>query len=401
MGKLIDTKQIEDLLLRGKELEKRMLNSEREKVETLPKTNPAAIFSFANPSRSSKNPLFEDYPNIDFGGVGAVDVEFERVKLLIDEATLIDPDYKDIRNASAEKVKQKALDLEKTNDVVFTDLDGLKLNILEFECENMNLKTRLKNEKVALEVSLPISGKDGGDMFDTSRFFAKKNTGDVWFFNNEIAQTLNIQEGEFKALINSSVKFKLQLSSVNPRTNDTIITTLAEGDFSLERLVLAPGYLGSFVVPLKTKIPLNAGKEAGKKDTKKTGKATKAAPTNIIEAETSAGNLTINCQLTSSKADEKRAIRQIEFKEEVPREPTQQSFLPLQMMLYVERIPKVIERRQPDIKPRNIYLSYKIYGTSETIKSDVYWKSDAPYIDHEMLFPLSIESIMKMVRVLC
>lgn len=415
----LESYKIDDILQRTKELEKRMLNSERERIEPPPRTNPSALFSVTNPVRSRpymdsifpRGPILEDFPNVDFDGTetGKLDqsVELERAKLMIDEAALMDNRAERGRSGSPERGKKEARNAEGKSEITFNDIDGLKLNIIEFECDNETLKTRLKSEKVALEVSLPVAAgasQEGEEaLFDTSRFFAKKNIDNVWYFNNELAQALNLQEGDFKALINAGVKFKLQLNTINPRTNDTITMILAEGEFSLEKVVLSPGYFGSFMVPLKTRIPLNAGKSAEKKAPKKATKqpivkTTKSSSElNLLETESIAGNLTINCRLTSSKHEDTRVIggRKEETAKTVA--PQQHSYLPLQMMLYIERIPKIIERTQLDFPFRNIYVSYKIYGTNETIRSDIRWKTNAPYLDHQMVFPLSPEAIMKMV----
>ena len=67
------------------------------------------------------------------------------------------------------------------------------------------------------------------------------------------------------------------------------------------------------------------------------------------------------------------------------------------MLLYLEKIPRISPRSEIEFPFRNIYISYKIYGSNERITTDVRWKTNTPYINHKMIFPLNHELILDMV----
>ena len=73
-----------------------------------------------------------------------------------------------------------------------------------------------------------------------------------------------------------------------------------------------------------------------------------------------------------------------------------QSFVPLQMLVYIERAVRLESRKGKELPFRNAYVAYKIYSTGERVKTHVRWRTNTPYFDHKMVFPIGKEHIKRM-----
>mmetsp|Transcript_36759 Transcript_36759/g.32981 ORF Transcript_36759/g.32981 Transcript_36759/m.32981 type:complete len:221 (-) Transcript_36759:5279-5941(-) len=102
----------------------------------------------------------------------------------------------------------------------------------------------------------------------------------------------------------------------------------------------------------------------------------------------------IKCQFTSSKRN--ASSSNVEKVIDHSAVMGHGSYTNLQMMLYIEKIPKVVPRADKEFPFRNVYISYKIYGSNEGVRTDVRWRTNTPYIDHKMVIPISQDHMQKM-----
>ena len=259
----IDTQfesQIDQLILKGKDLQQKMAQAEHENLSNYPKSSPYEIF----PSNAALPPStvigfaparFEPkLPDIYFDKAALnQSIELEKLKLGLDNAALLG------ENEDAER-KNEPKDKEQ---LTFDKIDNMKVVVCDFECDNDNLLTRLKNEKVLIECLVPnvSMSTETNPIYDTFKFYSRETNYNKFIFNNEISQTLDMKEGELKLLINSSIHFRIFLqtqNSANPKNFEEISLEVARGTFPLEKLVLSLGYSGSFVVKMMSKIPLDS-----------------------------------------------------------------------------------------------------------------------------------------------
>jgi len=397
--------QINQLILKGRGLASQMAAAERE-------TSP-----FKSPSFGSNQPFrytdlrpdrFVEYPISKYGlattHIPQVEfdrdalnksVELEKIKLEIDDAALLGSPT---RQPAPKNEPQETREEPSDGQLHFSEIDSLKINIMELDCKNENLRKRMADAKVFIEVAVPTSASTPENpIFDTYKFFAKDAGSRIWIFNNEINQAILPKDGEFKKLFFANVKFKVFIATPD-KSNKIGETNLevASGEMSLEKVILSPGYAGTFYIKLNSKVPSENLQAKAKTTPKKDTKATKVVKpaVNLVKAEgnTEVGELKCAFKFASSKAPKVTRV-------ERPVESQYQSgggFTPLQMLLYIEKIPKIIPREEKEFPFRNIYIAYKIYGSTERVVTDVRWKTNTPYIDHKMVFPISGEHISKM-----
>jgi hypothetical protein len=75
------------------------------------------------------------------------------------------------------------------------------------------------------------------------------------------------------------------------------------------------------------------------------------------------------------------------------------SDLQAQMLVYVERVQRISSRPAIDNPFRNLYVSFKMYGTTVVVKSPVRQRTNTPFIDHKTIMPVSYDSALKMEKV--
>ena len=121
-----------------------------------------------------------------------------------------------------------------------------------------------------------------------------------------------------------------------------------------------------------------------------------------VEGEVYSGDLHVNLSLLTISKPERQTSPKPD-RRQTPRRVTELeggsisnfSSLNFQMLLYIE---KAMNIQPVSNRARNIFIRYKVYGTTEVIETTVNWGECNPRFEHKMILPLSFELIQKMVN---
>ncbi len=335
-------------------------------------------------------------------------VDLVREKLRIEHDALIEDSEGGIQDTEPQRDSGKG-------GLNFNQIDGLKIRIHEFICENINFREKINDRKIYIECLVPSSVSTAEHpVYDTYKFFSGDSEGLVWQFNNEFTKNIAQKEGEFKKLFSSNIIFKIFMANQDPanKTASNYNFEIASGELNVEKIILTPGYAGQFYIKMTSKAPLTQAAQPAKPDSKTpsktTGrrgaspapvpqKTTKAA-TSLVKSEnlTEVGDLKVFCKFTGSKVEEEEEKPKSSMAQ-TRQEPRQENtFVPLQALLYIDRIPKIINRKDAQFPFRNVYIAFRIYGTSEKVQTETRWKTNTPYFDYKLIFPISLDHLVKM-----
>jgi len=332
-------------------------------------------------------------------------VDLVREKLRIEHDALIE-DHEEREEAEPQRDSGKG-------GLNFNQIDGLKIRILEFICENINFREKINDRKIYVECLVPSSvSTPEHPIYDTYKFFSGDSEGLVWQFNNEFTKNIAQKEGEFKRLFSSNIIFKIFMANQDPanKTPSNYNFEIASGELNVEKIILTPGYAGQFYIKMSSKAPLTQppAKPDSKTPSKTTGKrgaspapvaqkTTKAA-TSLVKSETltEVGDLKVFCKFTGSKVEEQEEKPKSSMAQTRQESRPENTFVPLQALLYIDRIPKIINRKDAQFPFRNVYIAFRIYGTSEKVQTETRWKTNTPYFDYKLIFPISLDHLVKM-----
>ena len=337
--------------------------------------------------------------------------ELERIKLELDGAFLFDNEFE------TEFKTQKEVAGLSDRALEFNQVDGLRVKINDFVCDDPNFRQKMEKGKLLLECKVPDSS-DSHDklLFADYKFFSRDCEGRSWIFNNVINQNITLQEGELRKLLNTNLTFKLLLISQETvkKGKSDHVEEIASGELSLEKVIVSPNYLGNFNVKMKSRVSVDHYKEnikgevatkqkrnsltgAGPHKTK--AAAANARPTMLVDI----GDLKIFCMFTSTRPKEIQQTLIVHHPQNqaVFEEPRAAEHLdiPLQILLDIQNVSKTISKAGAKAQQRNIFISHKVYGTSQMVKTDVVDATGGTHIGHRIVFPISGEHLRRMSHV--
>jgi len=422
-------KQVDKLISGGMELRKRMMMAEQNKDLDISKTlddllhnsgDSSGIFAVGKPTNILPRPtdyLFsgnwkKDYAPVTsqqsfnpWGGNRGQEPTAHRSKEAELESIRLQMDYPtDFRSPVHQPPQRSGPEAAPS----YGDIKRHRLYIKVFKVLNPLLRERLRGKAVSLEVAYPVFNSSPIPSESYKFLGDEEKYGEQFVFNQEIDSELDVRKVGLQKVSGAKVGFILRLKGGQQGLPDS---DLCRGELEMERILLAPNF------DLKAQIRMNIVI-----DTDRTRKVTVsksdlpklpviAGEAGVIDLETKLYNPDAPLPIFN-QPQQALLTTLVPIEEPNPNmsfmppplplliTPTQpgasNDYLsqPVCMFLHVRDI-RCMPRPQ-EHPPRNIYLEHKIFGTPESIRSQICWNNDSPIVDHRVTIPLSRESIEMM-----
>ena len=240
--------QIDQLILKTKDLTNQMMTAEGgQRGESFDRTFGLEGQRQSYNQRQRVGGASGSYiPNFDFDKNALnKDHDLERIRLELEGAALLGG--ADAKERGSTNAPQRDTGNDE-GELHFSQIDTLKVNVMEFDCSSEILNKRMGDGNVFVECLVPASSSTPENpIFDDYKFYAKDHARKNWVFNNEIAQRILPKDGEFKKLFDAIIQIKVFLAPSKPSEP---AMEIASGEINLEKVILSPGYQGTFFIKM-------------------------------------------------------------------------------------------------------------------------------------------------------
>lgn len=443
-------KKLEDIINPGKDLYERMLKAEEDGLSgsigdygrnSSNAGGPMGLNGAFSPSFSEFNRP-SDNRDLNVGGLRSKEAELARVNFVMSDPRLAlgyqspnDPFFGQDQQQQAygkgdisQTVGLRPLELK--------EIDKTKLSVEDFVCSNPLLKTKLKDQRVKLIVQFPglnnsqsKNSKKQEIIEDTYNFINRggpESAEGVYLFNQEIVSATDFKEGGLGSMGSKKIKFFIKAKEILPSSpNQGQFVTVCSGTLKIEDIIVAKEYSIDQKVAMfqDSNFNLDVTSKKNRKPKKKLYGSAKGPEDKKEEV----GHLNIvanmfstqrNLEMMNSPAQTgnnwtqqpfaKKGATQPGAGEILPMEPSgrmefnsrykDDPILPVCLFLQIKNSEMVVPRDHPSLGNRNLYLEHKIFGTPDSVRSNVHWQENCPIFDYKISMALNLRKI-KMTQV--
>lgn len=397
---------IDDLISGGMELRKRMMASEKNKdldvssaIEDLlqSSSNASAIFDTnknmlprEDTYKQGSSPVYAYKPVVALPR--SKDAELEAIRLRMDYPA----DYD-----RPQAVRKPTPAIEQRTD--YSDIKRHRLFVKAFKALNPLLNERLRGKQVSLEVRYPVLLSNRPLPPEVYKFLTDEDyRQDQFMVNQEVDSELDLQKVGVQKLCSNRVGFILWMKSQEPATRGKDLE-VCRGELALEQILLSPSFELKVNLPMRIVLDTDRTKKVSvpKADVKNLEVMT--ADAGILAVETKFYNPELERLRQNNQGKEideaVEAISKAIDQHSTSRNHTIRDLSANPICLYLHvKDARCIPRQDPASGNRNLYLEHKVYGTADSIRSEVYWNNNCPVMDHKVTIPLDANSFEMMVE---
>jgi hypothetical protein len=387
--------KISELIKNGMELQKRMLHSEKNKDMDLSSVIEEML---VNSSDVSREQILEDYrsdpvdlyqPKTQFRNKQS---ELEQLRL----NTQFPLDFGARLSFAPKEEKQN-------KEMTYNQIQRHKLYLSHFQATNPILKEKLKGKEILVEVQYPILQQDGKKQTDfefykyaefLNRFKADEDAKkDRFKLDQEIDSQLDLNTIGLQRLSATKLRFLVSMKT-DPKNK---FEEICSGELNMENILMSPNFEYRGQVPLK--VVLNPERSRKVVVDKKN-----LPQLDVITSD--AGFIDLQTRFYNPALDKKGKAEAVKppLPQTIQERPSTDTRVfrdlgqnPVCLFLHVKDA-KCVPHNEQFNRNRNLYLEHKVYGTTESIRSQISWNNNSPVIDHRVTIPLSQAAIEMMVN---
>jgi hypothetical protein len=387
--------KISELIKNGMDLQKRMINSEKNKDLDLSSVIEEML---VNSSDVSREQILEDYRS-DPASLYQPKTQFRNKQSELENLRLNTQFPLDFGTRLSFAPK----DENPNKELSYNQIQRHKLCLSHFQATNPILKEKLKGKEILVEVQYPILQQDAKkkadfEVYKYIEFLTRFKTDedakkDRFKLDQEIDSQLDLNSVGLQRLSASKLKFIVSMKTDAKNKFEEICS----GELNMENILMSPNFDYRGQVPLK--VVLNPERSRKVVVDKKN-----LPQLDVITSD--AGFIELQTRFYNPALDKKAkpVERQATAPQPMQERPSTDTRVfrdlgqnPVCLFLHVKDA-KCVPQSEQRRGERNLYLEHKVYGTTESIRSQISWGHNSPVIDHRVTIPLSQAAIEMMVR---
>ena len=396
-------KKVDELISGGMELRRRMMLSEQNKeldlssaIEDLLHSNSdySGIFDPYKPSRDTiKGVSWQDANKEHRPRSKEAELESIRLNMAYPAGlgTFIKPS-----SATPQTVGHQDPGLN------YATIQRHKLYIKYFKALDPLLKDKLNGKELTLEVLYPAWNspvtRGQPSVVETFRFLADEDKKlEQFTLNQEIDTEMDLKRIGIQRFCTEMVVFILKIKPIVKQTGSKDLE-ICRGELKTEQIIMSPNFELHLKVPMRLVFEPDRVKKVAVNKNELTRIHVNTSEAGYIDLDTRLYNTEIEAAkrkqaaqplgieiapVTNASREESRYFRELDSS-------------PVCLFLHVKDA-RCISKPEGSNHNRNLYLEHKVYGTSDTIRSQVCWNNNSPIIDHRVIIPLTESSVEMMV----
>lgn len=284
----------------------------------------------------------------------------------------------------------------------YSDIKRHGLYIKTFKALNPLLREKLKGKQVSLEVRYPVLISSRPIPPEVYKFLTDEDTrNDQFMVNQEVDSDLDLQKVGVQRLCSHRVGFIVWMKSQEPASRGKDLE-VCRGELALEQVLLSPQFELKIALPMRIVLDADRTKKVSISKAEIQKLEVISADAGILNLETKFYNPeSVILQQTRNPNEidrEVEAISHMLAQQSTSRNQTIRDLSANPICLYIHvKDAKCVARQDASSGNRNLYLEHKVYGTPESIRSEVYWNNNCPIMDHKVTIPLDASSFEMMV----